>query len=141
MVRIISLIKTIVSFGALASAFTNPIRNPEGSDPSVVYSGGYYYLLVTTWTDVQITRATSIEGLKDGEKKVVYSTKDASRCCNNWAPELHYLGDKWYIYYTAGTADDTEGQKSHVLTGMATHLAPSRWPHHQFYSFIMRRRN
>ncbi|CAG7948885.1 unnamed protein product [Penicillium nalgiovense] len=121
MVRIISsLIKTIVSFGALASAFTNPILNPGGSDPSLTYSGGYYYLLTTTWTDVQITRATSIEGLKDGENKVVYSTEDASRCCNNWAPELHYLGDKWYIYYTAGNADNVDGQMSHVLVGGST---------------------
>ena len=136
MVRIIpSLIKTIVSIGTLASAFTNPIRNPGGSDPSLVYSGGYYYLLTTSWTDVEITRATSIEGLKDGEKKVVYSTDDASRCCNNWAPELHYLGDKWYIYYTAGTADNLDGQRSHVLAGMDTYLAPIFWPHHPFYSF------
>lgn len=120
MVRISSLIKSIVSLGALlpiANAFTNPIRNPGGSDPSLVYSGGYYYLLSTTWTDVQISRAESIEGLKDAESKVIYSSTEASRCCNVWAPELHYLGDKWFVYFTAGNGDNLDGQNSHVLAG------------------------
>ncbi|KAL5363567.1 glycosyl hydrolase [Aspergillus floccosus] len=123
MKSVIPIIKTILWIGLilpLASAYTNPIRNPGGSDPALVYTGGYYYLLTTTWTDVEISRATSIEGLKTGEKKAVYSTTEASRCCNVWAPEVHYLGGKWYIYYTAGNGDNLDGQNLHVLAGGTT---------------------
>jgi hypothetical protein len=102
------------------SAYTNPIRNPGGSDPQIVWSGGYYYLLSTTWTDVQIARADTVAGLKTAEKKVVYSTTEASRACNVWAPEVHYLGGAWYVYYTAGNCDDLGGQRLHVLRGGAT---------------------
>jgi hypothetical protein len=66
---------------------------------------------------------------------------DQSRTIRAALGNLHYLGDKWYIYYTAGTADNLDGQRSHVLAGMDTHLAPSLWPHHQFYSFIYREEN
>ena len=59
-----------------AAAFTNPVRNPGGSDPFLVYTGGYYYLMTTTWTDIEIARSTTIEGLKTATKKVVYSTRD-----------------------------------------------------------------
>lgn len=104
----------------LSLAWTNPIRNPGGSDPFVVYTGGYYYLLTTTWTDVEIARATTVAGLQTATKKSVYSTSTASRCCNVWAPEVHYLGGKWYIYYTAGETTDLDGQRLHVLTGMAS---------------------
>jgi GH43 family beta-xylosidase len=101
-----------------AAAFTNPIRSSGGSDPFLVYTGGYFYLMTTTWTDVEIARATTIDGLKTATKKVVYSTSTASRCCNVWAPEVHYFDGAWYIYYTAGDADDLDGQNIHVLKGV-----------------------
>ncbi|KAJ5437949.1 uncharacterized protein N7458_008947 [Penicillium daleae] len=104
----------------LSTAWYNPIRNPGGSDPFLVYTGGYYYLLTTTWTDVEIARATTIAGLETATKKSVYSTSTASRCCNVWSPEVHYLGDTWYIYYTAGETTDLDGQRLHVLTGGST---------------------
>lgn len=52
---------TLLLFAQVAvsvTTFTNPIKNPNGSDPFMVYDGGYYYLLTTTWTNVQV-RATS----------------------------------------------------------------------------------
>jgi GH43 family beta-xylosidase len=103
----------------VSHGFTNPIRKPGGSDPFLVYSGGYYYLLTTTWTDVEVARATTIEALKTASKKVVYSTTTAARCCNVWAPEVHYLGGAWYIYYTAGNTTNLDGQRLHVLKGMS----------------------
>jgi len=101
-----------------ASTYSNPIFNPQGSDPFIVYTGGYYYLLTTTWTDVEMSRSTTLEGLKTSTKKVIYSTTTASRCCNVWSPEVHYLDDTWYIYYTAGETTDLDGQHIHVLVGL-----------------------
>jgi GH43 family beta-xylosidase len=115
---LISLLSLISSTSG--ATYSNPLRSPEGSDPFIVYTGGYYYLLTTTWTDVSITRATTLNGLKTGSKKVVYSTSTASRCCNVWSPEAHYLNGRWYIYYTAGTSADLNGQRVHVLIGGAT---------------------
>jgi beta-xylosidase len=107
----------LLTFCSQALAWNNPIRNPGGSDPFVVYTGGYYYLLSTTWSDVEIARATTVAGLETATKKVVYTTTATSHCCNVWAPEVHYLGGKWYIYYTAGESTDLDGQRLHVLTG------------------------
>jgi GH43 family beta-xylosidase len=100
-----------------AATYTNPIRNPEGSDPFIVWTGGYYYLLTTNWNNVAIARATTLNGLKTATKKVVYTTTTSSRCCNVWAPEVHYLDGRWYIYYTAGTSANLDGQRMHVLRG------------------------
>ncbi|KLP22460.1 Uncharacterized protein LW94_14566 [Fusarium fujikuroi] len=103
-----------------ARAYTNPIRNPGGGDPQITYTGGYYYLISTEWTNLQLSRATTIEGLKTATPKVIYTDSDPSRSSNVWAPELHYLGGKWYIYYTAGKSEDLTGQRSHVIKGGAT---------------------
>lgn len=69
--------------------FTNPLKNPNGSDPFIVHDSGFYYLTTTTWTNVQITRATTIAGLKTAAATTVYSSTTSTRCCNIWAPEIH----------------------------------------------------
>jgi len=101
-----------------AATYSNPLKAVNGSDPHIVYSGGYYYLMTTTWTDLKVTRATTLNGLKTGTTKTVYKDTTASRCCNVWAPELHYIDGLWYIYYTAGTSANLDGQRLHVLKGM-----------------------
>ncbi|KAK4096615.1 glycoside hydrolase family 43 protein [Parathielavia hyrcaniae] len=83
----------------------------------MTYYNGYYYLMTTTWTNVQITRATTLEGLKTGQTRVVWTDSNPSRCCNVWAPELHRIGNTWYIYYTAGNSQNLDGQRMHVLRG------------------------
>ena len=116
---LLAFLTSFLSFLSLTSAvnFKNPLRNPEGSDPFIVWSGGYYYFLTTTWNDVQISRATTLNGLKTATKKVIYSSTTASRCCNVWAPEVHYFDGKWYVYFTAGQSANLDLQGVHVLEG------------------------
>jgi GH43 family beta-xylosidase len=107
-----------LSFIAAVQAYTNPIRNPGGGDPQIVHTGGYYYLISTEWANLQLARSSTIEGLKTAVPKVIYTDNNPSRAGNFWAPELHYLGGRWYIYYTAGVkGDDLSGQRSHVIKG------------------------
>lgn len=74
-----------------AATYSNPLRDYNGGDPDITYHEGYYYFMSTTWTDIQMTRATTLEGLKNGETKQIWIDSTPSRCCNVWAPELHYL--------------------------------------------------
>ncbi|KAK4107199.1 glycoside hydrolase family 43 protein [Canariomyces notabilis] len=103
-----------------AASFSNPLKAVNGSDPHIVYDNGYYYLMTTTWTNLQITRARTLEGLKTGQNKVVWTDSNSARCCNVWAPELHKINNVWYIYYTAGNSANLDGQRSHVLRGGAS---------------------
>lgn len=104
---------------SLVFAFKNPIKTPNGSDPQMVYWDGYYYLTSTTWSNIQITRATTIAGLKTARAQVVWTDSNSSRCCNVWAPEIHRVNGRWYIYYTAGPtgSDYTKNQKTWVIQG------------------------
>lgn len=42
-------------------------------------------MMTTTWTDLRITRAKTLGGLKTGETKTVWKDSNANRCCNMWA--------------------------------------------------------
>ncbi|KAL1744782.1 glycoside hydrolase family 43 protein [Schizophyllum fasciatum] len=138
-----------------AAAFTNPIKDPNGSDPFMVYHEGYYYLMTTTWSDLQISRGATIQELKDATPKVVWTDTTAERCCNVWAPEIHWSGNyllmlpmpnegAWFMYatrafsprqfsdhqlsyYSAGTADTLDNQKLHVLKGSSNIIWDSEW--------------
>ncbi|KAL1649628.1 hypothetical protein SLS61_006284 [Didymella pomorum] len=103
-----------------AAAYTNPIRNPGGGDPQISWFDGYYYLISTEWTNLQLSRATTIEGLKTATPKAIYEDLTPNRCCSVWAPEIHYFERTWYLYYTAGNADNLNDQRMHVLKGGAS---------------------
>lgn len=83
----------VLALSSLVSAttFTNPLKQTDGSDPHIAYSGGYYYLMTTTWSDLRITRAKTLGGLKTGETKTVWTDSNANRCCNMWAVSFKRL--------------------------------------------------
>ncbi|KAK4184632.1 hypothetical protein QBC35DRAFT_525408 [Podospora australis] len=121
------LLYTLTTLIGLVSAatFSNPLKSRDGSDPHIVYAEGYYSLMTTTWNDLRFTRAKTLEGLKTGESRIVYTDTNPARCCNVWAPELHNVTNTWYMYYTAGTRTTLDNQRSHVVRGP---YGTSPWP-------------
>ncbi|MFI8302960.1 family 43 glycosylhydrolase [Streptomyces sp. NPDC085927] len=103
---------------AQAASFANPVKAQKGADPWIVRHDGTYYLISTSWTDViTIRRSATLAGLNTAPSVQVWQGDAASRCCNIWAPELHYLNGRWYLYYVAGqnVSDYNPTQRSHVL--------------------------
>jgi hypothetical protein len=47
---LLNVVLSILNFVSVSHAdtYSNPIRATQGSDPFVVYTRGYYYLLTTT---------------------------------------------------------------------------------------------
>jgi GH43 family beta-xylosidase len=91
-----------------ARTFTNPVLGP-GQDPSVVTYQGWYYFTQSSpdTTYITIRRARSIKSLAAAAKTVVWRGGQAgSPCCEWWAPELHFLDGKWYIYTTADNGNN-----------------------------------
>ena len=54
---------------------------------------------------VVLRRSETLDGLKDAKEKVIWKpTADNKSHRFIWAPEMHYIGGKWYMYY-AGSGD------------------------------------
>ena len=80
------------------------------SSQTVLSQSQRYYLTATTWSDVQITAATTIDGLKTAEPQVIFSdTSDPDIACNFWAPEIHQVDGRWYVYFSASQCNDDWG--------------------------------
>ncbi|PVF96903.1 glycoside hydrolase family 43 protein, partial [Serendipita vermifera] len=108
--------------------FKNPLKTSNGSDPFMVYSNGYYYLITTTWSNLQLTRGRTLAELKASSPKTIWQDSTSSRCCNYWAGEIHSINGVWYIYYTAGpSGTNYDNQRLHVIKASSTDLWASTW--------------
>lgn len=93
--------------------FTNPLVN--GSDPWVTNRNGFYYYTQTVGDRVAIWKTTAMSQLGLVTYKDIYKpAAGAANSANVWAPEIHFLDNKWYVYYTAGAGPDTT-QRTWVL--------------------------
>lgn len=97
------------------STFTNPLLS-TGPDPWVIHKDGFYYYMNTQGNRISIYKTKALSQLKAAEIKVVYNAPASGPDSRNiWAPELHFLNNKWYIYYTAGSSADLSTQRMFVL--------------------------
>ncbi|MBD8068665.1 family 43 glycosylhydrolase [Bacillus sp. PS06] len=95
--------------------FENPIIG-NGADPWIVrHNDGYYYYTNTTGNNITIWKSKTISGLQNAESKVVWTPENgAPNDSHIWAPEMHFIEGKWYIYFAA-SGGDMEKQRMHVL--------------------------
>jgi GH43 family beta-xylosidase len=84
-----------------SKTFTNPLL-PSGADPWNIYKDGFYYYMHTTGRNLTIWKTRRISELPTAEKRVVWTPPEGKPYSKDiWAPELHYLEGKWYIYFAA----------------------------------------
>jgi len=96
---------------AAQGTFTNPIL-PSGPDPWVTFRDGYYYYMHTTGRNLTVWKTRSLADLGSAEKKLVWTPPASGPCSRDiWAPELHFLQGKWYIYFAA----DDGANRSHRM--------------------------
>jgi len=98
--------------------YNNPIVE-QRADPWVYkHADGYYYFTasVPEYDRIVLRRAKTLQELTKAEEKVIW-TKHASgeMSAHIWAPELHYIDGKWYIYFAAGQAEDIWKIRPYVL--------------------------
>lgn len=81
--------------------FSEPRPFP-GQDPWVIPFEGSLLLIQSDTVRITITRFTDLARMHAGEETVVWTghrTSDHGRSV--WAPELHAIDGRWYVYYTA----------------------------------------
>src|SRR3954471_8728067 len=81
------------------ATFANPIAG--GADPWVVRHDGFYYWCASE-NDLAIAIYRSERLTERGEKIIVWRAPERGPYSREvWAPELHRLDGKWYIYVAA----------------------------------------
>jgi GH43 family beta-xylosidase len=88
--------------------YNNPIVY-QRADPWVYkHTDGYYYFTgsVPGYQKIEVRRARTLNDLEDGEKAFVWHAHPAGPLSSLiWAPEIHFIRGKWYIYFAAAGYD------------------------------------
>ena len=94
--------------------FVNPIG--EGADPWVIRDPNLFrYLWCLSEGNRAIAIHTSNSVTSMGQKHVVWQAPDSGPVSQQvWAPELHYLDGRWYIYFAASDGEN-ENHLAYVL--------------------------
>ena len=110
-----------------ATTFVNPLL-ASGPDPWVYQKDGFYYFLTTSGGDVRIRKTAKMAELASGPNVVVWRPDGpGSNSRDVWAPELHFLDGKWYIYFTAGPGNCCAGQRMWVLENASPDPTQGTW--------------
>ena len=109
-----------------AKTLTNPLL-PAGADPWCIYKNGFYYYTHTTGNNITVWKTKSIAGLKTAQKKIVFTPpKTGPYSKELWAPEIHWLQGKWYIYFAADSGNNFD-HRLWVLENSAADPMRGQW--------------
>lgn len=106
--------------------YPNPFI-PERADPYVTRgSDGYYYFTASYpalhdefhgYDRIVLRRSKTVEGLASAEEKAVWlAHKEGIMSKHIWAPELHEIKGRWYIFFAAGNSEDKWHIRPYVLS-------------------------
>jgi GH43 family beta-xylosidase len=83
------------------TSFTNPLLS-SGPDPWVIQKDTNYYVTTTFGNKIAIYKTSKMSRLGSAPLTTVWTPPATGPYSKNiWAPELHYLSGKWYIYFAA----------------------------------------
>lgn len=111
---------------APADTFTNPVL-PSAADPWVVQHGDWYYVTHTTGNSLRLYRTQAMSALSQAEVKTVWNAPATGLNTRNiWAPEIHFINNRWYCYYAADDGDN-RNHRIWVLENTSTDPFAGTW--------------
>ena len=73
----------------------------------IFHGGFYYYSESRNYRQIYIRRSRTIAGIGEDAGVCVWSPPSRGLAsCNLWAPELHLIDGRWFIYYAADDGDN-----------------------------------
>lgn len=108
----------------------NGLLLEQRADPFVLYHNGMYYFTasVPQYDRIELRCTDSLENLSSAVKRNIwYKHESGPMSYNIWAPEIHYINQKWYVYYAAGEKDDIWKIRPYVLECTGDNPMTDEW--------------
>ncbi len=91
----------------------------QRADPYVYrHTDGWYYFTasVPAYDCIILRRAKSLAELSEAEEKVIWRKHESGPMSEHiWAPEIHFLFGKWYLYFAGGEKENIWNIRPYVL--------------------------
>jgi GH43 family beta-xylosidase len=115
-----------VCLDGFSQTFTNPLL-PSGADPYSFYKDGYYYYTHTLQNKLVIWKTKNLADLKNAESKTIWTPPTGTLYSKElWAPEIHFIQGKWYMYFAADDGDNNH-HRMYVLENASIDPMQGDW--------------
>ncbi|QNE38812.1 family 43 glycosylhydrolase [Hymenobacter sp. NBH84] len=123
----LSLLVVVLPAKAWAQqSFTNPLQT-NGPDPWVAQRNGYYYYTNTLGNRIALWKTQQLSEVGKAQPVTVWMPPATGpNSTQIWAPELHYLQGKWYLYYTAADKAHPDDDHRYVFVLENASADPTR---------------
>ncbi len=112
--------------GFSQATFTNPLL-PSGADPWSIYKDGYYYYTNTLGDRIDIWKTKNLADLKSAERKTIWAPPAGTSYSKEiWAPEIHFIQEKWYVYFAADDGKN-DNHRLYVLENATANPLEGEW--------------
>ncbi|SMC66348.1 family 43 glycosylhydrolase [Kibdelosporangium aridum] len=109
-------------------------RNPlieQRADPFITRPvNGMYYMTgsVPEYDRIVVRGAPTIDGLASARERTIWRRPSSGKMGGHiWAPELHRIDGRWYVYFAAGDSDDVFRIRTYVLESIADDPRTDSW--------------
>ncbi|MFV2114675.1 family 43 glycosylhydrolase [Micromonospora sp. LOL_025] len=110
--------------------YTNPLAT-QRADPHIVrHTDGYYYMTATVpqYDRIVLRRATTLQGLATAAETTIWRRHTSGEMgAHIWAPEIHFINNRWYVYFAAGRSDDVWRIRMYVLENANANPLAGSW--------------
>ena len=106
--------------------FVNPLL-PYGADPFSFYKDGYYYYTHSMQDKLVLWKTRDLTQLKSAESKTVWTPPQGTMYSKElWAPEIHFIQGKWYLYFAADNGENPN-HRMYVLENDSADPMQGEW--------------
>lgn len=117
---------TIDSTEVSDTTFKNPLLQ-SGPDPWVYQKDSFYYYTHTLGNRIGLIKTKYISQLSKGTFKTIWTPPAGTAYSRNlWAPEIHFINDKWYAYFAADDGNDVN-HRLYVLENSSSDPMQGSW--------------
>ncbi|QLH26445.1 family 43 glycosylhydrolase [Streptomyces sp. Rer75] len=115
---------------ARAARYVNPlVRNR--ADPHIFkHTDGYYYFTATApeYDRIILRRSRTLRGLATASESVIWKKHTSGDMgAHIWAPEIHFIDGKWYVYFASAPAGDVWKIRMWVLENASANPFAGTW--------------
>lgn len=110
----------------VVTTFTNPLLS-SGPDPWVIKKDTFYYYTQTLGNRIGLWRTKKMSELKNAQTFTAWLPPATGSYSHDlWAPEIHYINNKWYIYFAADDGNNIT-HRMYVLENASADPTTDTW--------------
>ncbi|GIE95664.1 family 43 glycosylhydrolase [Paractinoplanes rishiriensis] len=113
-----------------AVSYTNSLVSQRADTHIYKHTDGYYYMTATVpeYDRLVLRRSTTLQGLSSAAETVIWRKHSSGIMgAHIWAPEIHFIDGKWYVYFAAGATNNIWAIRMYVLEGTGSNPLTATW--------------